>query len=304
LNNIGYVFNIFVDEKLRVIFDQIEINSVHLGKFTKEIIEGIVTPKGKDSFLSYEKKNKKYKKFLEGKDISRYRINWRGLYILYDVNKLHRPRSKEIFESKGKIILQRIGGSGYPINAVFDDKQFYTFASINNIILKTDTKIKPKFLLTILNSRLLNFYYKINFTNLSELTVNISKTFLELIPIKLLPTQKPFIILADYMLFLNATEERRTKEKELIKFIDRQIIDSLVYELYFKEKFKQDGIKTNLLELVEQYLKDISTLNSDEQKLQTIKKVVEKIKNDKRVMGQMEKIKSHPWVRVVEGERK
>jgi len=106
------------------------------------------------------------------------------------------------------------------------------------------------------------------------------------------------------MLFLNATEERRTKEKEIIEFIDREIIDSLVYELYFKEKFEQDGIKTNLLELVEPYLKDISNLNSDEQKLQTIKIVVEKIKNDKKIMEQIEKIKSHPWVRVIEGEER
>jgi hypothetical protein len=106
------------------------------------------------------------------------------------------------------------------------------------------------------------------------------------------------------MLFLNTTEERRITEKELIEFIDKQIIDSLVYEFYFKEKFEQDGIKTNLLELVEPYLKDISNLSSEEQKLQTIKKVVEKIENDKKIMEQIEKIKSHPWIRVIESREK
>jgi hypothetical protein len=121
-----------------------------------------------------------------------------------------------------------------------------------------------------------------------------------MLPLRVASSQRPFIILADYMLFLNATKERRTKEQELIEFIDKQIIDSLVYELYFKEKFEQDGIKTNLLELVEFYLKDISKLNLDRQKLETIKNVFEKIKNDKKIMEQIEKIKSHPWVKTIE----
>jgi len=167
-----------------------------------------------------------------------------------------------------------------------------------------EEKADKKYLCLLLNSSLIEYFCRKYLMNFSKLTMNLNTGILPNIPIKLLPTQKPFIILADYMLFLNATEERRTKEKELIEFVDRRIIDSLVYELYFKEKFKRDGIKTNLLELVELYLKDISNLNSDEEKLKTIKEVVEKIKNDKKIMEQIEKIKSHHWVRVVEGERK
>ena len=98
------------------------------------------------------------------------------------------------------------------------------------------------------------------------------------------------------MLFLNKTEERRKSKKELIEFIDKQVIDSLVYELYFKEK-----LKTNLLELIEPYLKDIENLDSDEEKLEIIKEVVEKIKADDKIMKEIEKIKSHEWVKVIEG---
>jgi hypothetical protein len=106
------------------------------------------------------------------------------------------------------------------------------------------------------------------------------------------------------MLFLNTTEEKRMKGEELINFIDKQIIDSLVYELYFKEKFEQDGIKTNLLELIELHLKDISSLNSDEQKLGIVKKVVEEINNNEKIMEQIRKIKSHPWIRIIEDEER
>ncbi|MGC9086946.1 MAG: Eco57I restriction-modification methylase domain-containing protein, partial [Thermoproteota archaeon] len=164
--------------------------------------------------------------------------------------------------------------------------------------------LNKKYLLIILNSRLLTYYYYKYIINCSELTTHLDSTYLERLPFMVQDNQQPFIILCDYMLFLNATEERRTAEKELIEFIDKQIIDSLVYELYFKEKFEQDGIKTNLLELVEPYLKDISNLSSEEQKLQIIKKVVEKIENDKKIMEQIEKIKSHPWIRVIESREK
>jgi len=60
-------------------------------------------------------------------------------------------------------------------------------------------------------------------------------------------------------LFLNATKERREKLKDVIEFFDRQIADSLVYELYFKEKFAEDGLypapKGYLADAVSEHLK-------------------------------------------------
>jgi hypothetical protein len=165
-----------------------------------------------------------------------------------------------------------------------------------------------------------------------NLTVRVVPFYLNLIPIKAPASPEKFIILADYMLFLNATEERRNTEKELIEFIDKQIIDSLVYELYFKEKFYEDKLydakEEILLKLIEQYLKPIDydkyselywkkqlgeKLSNDEEKelerldeenLKVIKEVVEKIKSDKKIIEQIEKIKSHPWVKIIEGREK
>lgn len=133
----------------------------------------------------------------------------------------------------------------------------------------------------------------------SKIAYDLTSPATKIIPIKSPPTQQPFITLCDYMLFLNATEERRNSEKELIEFIDKQIIDSLVYELYFKEE-----LKTNLLQLVEPYLKNIENLKSDANKLETIKQVVEKIKADTKIMKEIEKTKSHKWVKIIEGVEK
>ena len=162
--------------------------------------------------------------------------------------------------------------------------------------------VSKKYALLLLNSSLINY---ITCRYVLSYGVRIFRNYLfHMLPLRLPRSQQPFVTLADYMLFLNATEERRSMVKELIEFIDKQVIDSLVYELYLKEKFEQDGIKTNLLELVKPYLKDISNLRSDEEKLETIKKVVEKIKDDKKIMMQMKKIKSHPWVKIIEGRYK
>ncbi|MBW9219884.1 N-6 DNA methylase, partial [Methanothermococcus sp. SCGC AD-155-N22] len=126
---------------------------------------------------------------------------------------------------------------------------------INNINL-------IKLILFILNSKISWTAIKLYGTNLGENTVRYKKTYTEKIPIRLPNNPKFFEIIADYLLFLNTTEERRKKLKEIIEFFDRQIADCLVYELYFKEKFAEDGLypepKEYLLETVSKLLKPIN----------------------------------------------
>ena len=87
----------------------------------------------------------------------------------------------------------------------------------------------------MLNSRLLNWYYIENFTNRSTLTVNISKTYLEVLPIKeiSLEMQKPFIILVNKILEITKSNNDKNNET-LSKLINKysEDIDKLVYELY------------------------------------------------------------------------
>ena len=65
--------------------------------------------------------------------------------------------------------------------------------------------VPSKYVLTLLNSNLINWFYNKTFTNDSTLTVNISKEYLSKIPIKNVSiiNQRPFIEKADEMLFLN-----------------------------------------------------------------------------------------------------
>ena len=238
LENTSYAFDITVNSNELQLRKKVESESVELGLISKYIIEGIVGSLDRD--VSGRKENEKYKKFLIGKDIGRYTLRFRGRYINYDRRTLHRARPEEVFLSN-KIITQRISGGSWPIKATYDDEQFYTFASINNIILKEDCGYLPEYVLGILNSKLLNWYYSKSYTNGSDLTVNVSKTFLEKLPIRKaeLEIQRTLSTLVKELLAANVkavkmgdseTDTKHRMEQEIGK-IDIKI-DSVVYDLY------------------------------------------------------------------------
>jgi len=104
----------------------------------------------------------------------------------------------------------------------------------------------------------------------------------------------------------------------------------MMYELYFKEKFAEDGLypepKEYLLEAVSKHLKPINydrwaelywkkllegNLTEEEQKeleklekenMKTVVEVYKALKEDMKVRELIEKIKSHKWVKIIEGE--
>ncbi|MEX0748776.1 MAG: TaqI-like C-terminal specificity domain-containing protein [Candidatus Saccharimonadales bacterium] len=179
-NNASYVFNILAKKEEVTLTTKILSNHIVLGNIAKFISPGIDGDKSK--YVSKERLSDDYKPLLFGKSFGRYTINFDNNYILYDRSKLNRARKEEIFTSD-KIIIQRISGGLNPLRCTLDVEQFYTFNSVNNVILKDDSGVSAHYVLALLNSRLLNWYYSTNFSNKSTLTVNISKTFLEKLPI-------------------------------------------------------------------------------------------------------------------------
>jgi len=236
--NTSYVFNITLGNEELSLINKIEKNAKRLGNECKYIIEGIVANLDKD-VVNYIM-NEKCKKFLTGKDIGRYSISFKNKYIIYDKTRLHRARPEEIF-TNDKIIIQRISGGKRPITAVLDTEHYYTFASTNLLLLKSDSEFDLKYILALLNSKLINWYYVNKFTNSSSLTVNISKTFLEQIPIKLGNKSDVLSIvkLVDKMLMLkkeiNQLSEKMIDKRDALQdeanIID-DTIDKIVYKIY------------------------------------------------------------------------
>ena len=254
--NSNSVISIKTESSSIPILNKLKNESINLGSICKEMIFGVVITKNKDEVV-FNKYKKGSKPFLEGKDISRYYIKPVEKYLDYIPSKLHRPRTPEIFEVNEKIIIQRITGGNTPLKATIDTKQFYNKESLNNIILKADTPYSLYFILGLLNSKLINWFYKITFTNESNLTVNLSKTYLSQIPIKnifesnqdLINHHNSLATKASSMIELQIkfasakTPTERTAIERQIQATDAQI-DQLVYQLY--------GLTEEEIKIVEQ----------------------------------------------------
>ncbi len=177
LTNVSYAFNIFVEETEDTILSKYMVNSISLGDIVN-VYNGIATGPNKvglhDSCV-----NSKCKKILLGRDIKNYYHEWNNNWIEYDPKILHRSRNENIFLADEKLIMQRIGGI---LITSYDNEQYYTFNSVNNLLLK-NTDYSLKYILALLNSKAMRYYYIKNYTNKSNLTVNISKTYLDKLPI-------------------------------------------------------------------------------------------------------------------------
>jgi type I restriction-modification system DNA methylase subunit len=228
--NAGHIITTNTNEGEIKIIQKLKRNP-SLGDYCKEMIFGVVITKNKDEIVSEEAKEG-YKPFLEGKDISSYLIKPIHQYLNYKPELLHRARTKEVFEVSEKILIQRITGGDRPLKAAYDNQQYYNKESINNIILNESSGIKTKFILTLLNSKLINWFYTNQFTNKSELTVNLSKEYLSQIPLSIPKDQLPFMTKADIML-------AKTKELQELKQHLLQLLQSNFPSVQVNKKLEQ-----------------------------------------------------------------
>ena len=245
LKNTSYAFNIFLDSKENSFFEKIENSNMYLGDICSHIIAGIDCKQ--EQILSEMVDNPLCKKLLKGKNIKKYKIEFDNNYLIFEKKKLNRARPDEVWNSDKKIITQRISGGLHPIIAALDTENYYSFASTNLIIIKDEFKdiYSYELICALLNSKLINFYYVKNFTNASTLTVNISKTFLEKIPLPLIDLSDEqdkeihdkIVTLVENIITLNKKLSAE-KNPNSINILKRQInaldkqIDALVYKLY------------------------------------------------------------------------
>ena len=135
------------------------------------------------------------------------------------------------------------------INIVFvityDENQFYNLGTTYAITLKEGVNLNLKYLLVLLNSKLISFYYLKKFTNESSLTNAISTKNLFEIPMKIKFDQISFIEKADKMLSLNkdlqesSSKFQRTLQRqfEVLEKLPKKLENW--YELTFADFLKE-----------------------------------------------------------------
>ncbi len=195
-NDNKYLIN--VDKSLLKLLNTLNSN-IRLEKIAK-VWRGLTTGNDK-KYISNKTLGDSYKPLISGSEISRYYIENNSKYVNYIPSELDRPRDERIFLLEEKLISKFVGNR---LSFSYDNKQYYVVNTACSLEL-LDNNYSIKFLLTLLNSKLLDFYFQLVFSD-SRATFPIMKSGnIELLPIKeaSLSNQQPFIAKANEMLSLN-----------------------------------------------------------------------------------------------------
>lgn len=187
--------------------------------------------------------------------------------IRYEWYALQRPAATfaEEFE-KEKLVWLSI--SDKPAFALDNRKMFVTAPAY------IMTSKCNKYLLTMLNSKAMEWYLDKVSSSTGQGTNQWSKIFVEQLPIpQLNETQrKPFEILAEYLILLNDPSTPPILEhasNEIISQNFEEVLNMMVYELYFEEHMKEKEI--DVLQFVN--FPDISKMQTFEEKRDAIQKI-------------------------------
>ena len=192
--------------------------------------------------LSKTATSRRHKRVLDGRNINRYRLNWDGYFLEYDVSRIHSCKRTDIFEAPEKILFRRVGDR---LIATYDDEQYYALNTLVVITLRETVVMSLKYVLGLLNSQLLNFYYVTFLKSTKRVFSEIQARQLAALPFRV-PDQRDsagmhrhdrMVQFVDRMLVLHAklaaarTDHEKTVLQRQIDATDREI-DQLVYELY------------------------------------------------------------------------
>ncbi|MFW8054399.1 DUF7149 domain-containing protein [Vagococcus fluvialis] len=140
-----------------------EIATVKSGIKAYEVGKGTpkMTAKDKDNRIYHSKVqiDDTYRKYLEGKDVSRYRLTWGEEWIKYGDN-LAAPRNYEIFSNPRILVRQIPSENAYSIEAAYTESK--EINDLNSMII-TDIRINPYALLGVLNSRIISLWFLMKF---------------------------------------------------------------------------------------------------------------------------------------------
>jgi len=136
-----------------------------------------------------------------------------------------------------------------------------------------------RYLLTMLNSKAMEWYLDKVSSSTGQGTNQWSKIFVEKLPIPPLDDKKrkPFEILADYLTLINNPEAHHLFENissEIISRYFEDVLNMMVYELYFEKHMKENEI--DVLKFVD--FEDISQFEIFEEKRNVIQKEYYKLK--------------------------
>ncbi|MEP2771975.1 MAG: Eco57I restriction-modification methylase domain-containing protein [Fulvivirga sp.] len=192
------------------------------------------------------------------------------------------PKNLDQFEQP-KIMTQVLASKA---SMVFDKEDGYHFVGGGNaggygIVLKDNSELDYWYLLGLLNSRLLDFYLQNHTSRFQNNYFSYAKRFIDKLPIKVSSKQvqsafRKITFNIQFMLKDLGSDQinEYVPNSHLIQQFE-EVIDAMVYELYFEADFKKAGIE--FIKYAERDFETIEGLNSEQAK-QVIHKVYQKLR--------------------------
>jgi len=248
--NKNSIFDIFIDQSDRTLFNKIESESETLGSYA-QLLTGtpaiekfyqwgkLIVPEDEAQHIK-----KQVLRFINVSNIKPYFIEW-GKEIRAVKKRTIKPclvfDEKLVGKNKWKVFCKKkivIKGTAKRLTASYDAVG-YANLSLYAVIFNEDHENKDKtlFHLALLNSKLLNFWYCKKFAsmNLAGNYISFNGIYLSQLPIKRLAfdSRKTIIEIVDKILSLTQTEDYlKSNAKQIkVKELEEQI-DQMVYKLY------------------------------------------------------------------------
>lgn len=248
---------------------------------------------------------------LKGREIQRYHVDWKNDFLINTHNGVKElkikpidikqyPAVKKHLESpdlwdkvkkrqdqgdtpynlrncaylfefkKEKVIWKRIGSI---MRFAYSDEEIYC---LDSTCIATGEKIK--YLTAILNSKagLYQLFKTSPQTGTGDQIISVQALEPLLVHYPIAEVENKFILLVDYILYIKKSSEQIMSgvSNEILSNVFEEIIDFMVYELYFEEHMKEQEI--DVLKFVD--FEDISQLESFEEKRDVIQKEYYKLK--------------------------
>lgn len=170
---------------------------------------------------------------LVGKDVKKYKINFSQNYFTYDKEQLQQVAPKDYYLKPEKLLYKFISSK---LVFAYDNKPYFMLNNINAVIPNIN-QLQTKFILALLNSNLMQYYYASTF-----FTVKVLRGNLEKLPLKIIPSNKQLEIINLVKNIESANGENEFKEQE--KHINEAVY--AVYNLTGKEiDFVEKELATN-----------------------------------------------------------
>lgn len=250
----------------------------------------------KSYIFEYAETQDKILKFINTGTIDPYCVLWGKKKTQYIKNNYYQPivrasqlqkySSRRYEQSISKKII--VAGMSLNIEAFYDATGAYLAGKSTTLILGEESNLK--YLLAILNSKLMGYYLRIVFNSLKMAGgyINFGVNELSQIPVASTTNQIKDLIgnLVDYIMFIKEYKENMSNmiSNSIIEDYFNRLLNGCVYQLYFEEHMKE--LEIDIIDSALNFIKPISQITTKKDKSEiildtfmTIKKTDNPIRN-------------------------